>query len=258
MRSLILLCTLLTAYSVGADAQQWKGLGGPLAEADLLYFADRPREAYALLSEYLDRHPDDYEALWRAARAGVVAGVAEEGTRRQNLWLDPAMGFGDRAVALRPNGVDGRYWRAAAVGRRAINASPGYSARLAQQVYDDAHAILAQDPSHGGAHNLLGKLNYEIMSLSWIERGIGRLIVGNEALRKSSWEDAEFHLRSAAESWPDLVLFQFDLAQLYRKRGRDEEARRVLTRVTEMPSLHPTDKSFKQDARAYLEELDDS
>ena len=144
------------------------------------------------------------------------------------------------------------------MGRRALNAGNTYAAELAQRVYDDAHAILALDPLHGGAHNLLGKLNYEIMSLSRLERFLARLLVRKRALRDSSWENAELHLGTAVESWPDLILFHFDLAQLYRKRGRDEEARDALTRVSELPALHPLDPSLKEDAVRHLAELDDS
>jgi hypothetical protein len=108
---------------------------------------------------------------------------------------------------------------------------------------------------HGGAHNLLGKLNYELMSLSRVERFLGRLLVRTQALRDSSWESAETHLVAAAESWPDLVLFQFDLGLLYRKRGREQEARAAFRRVTEMAPVHPTDGSFQDDARRHLEEL---
>lgn len=251
-----LVLAVLVAAPRGVEAQPIAGLGGTLADADLLYFAGRPREAHDLLERHLETSPDDYEALWRIVRARVVLGIQEEGgTERQNVWLDHAILLGDRAVALRPEGIDGLYWRGTAVGRRALNAGSGYAAELAQRLYDDAHAILAMDPTHGGAHNLLGKLNYEIMSLSTLERFIGRHLVRKQALRDSSWEDAETHLRAAAESWPDLVLFQFDLAQLYRKRDRDDEARDAFRRVIEMVPLHPVDTSFQADARRYLEEL---
>lgn len=226
-------------------------------EADALYFAGRPREAYELLAAHLDTQPADYEALWRATRSAVVIGIAEDGVERQNWWLDPAILLGDRAVAERPEGIDGLYWRGAAEGRRALNAGPGYAADLAQRVYDDAHAILALDAAHGGAHNLLGKLNYEIMSLSRIERFIGRTFVGKQALRDSSWEQAEEHLRAAAESWPDYVLFHFDLAQLHRKRGRREEAVAAFQRVTDLRAVHPPDEAFQTDAARYLAELTD-
>jgi tetratricopeptide (TPR) repeat protein len=252
---LVALALLLAAPCVLEAQQPLARLGATLGDADLLYFAGRPREAYDLLERHLQEKPDDYDALWRAVRSAVVLGIQEEGTQQQNMWLDPAIGLGERAVAARPEGVDGLYWHGAATGRRALNAGPGYAAELAQRVYDDAHAILALDPTHGGAHNLLGKLNYEIMSLSGLERFIGRHLVRRQALRDSSWEDAETHLVAAAESWPDLVLFQFDLAQLYRKRGRDDEARAALHRVTEMVPIHPLDPSFQDDARRHLEDL---
>lgn len=253
---LSLSLALLVAAPCALEAQPIAGFGGVLADADLLYFAGRPREAHDLLAQHLEKSPEDYDALWRAVRAMVVLGIQEEGSvERQNMWLDPAILLGDRAVALRPDGIDGLYWRGTALGRRALNAAPGYAAELAQRLYDDAHAILAVDPTHGGAHNMLGKLNYEIMSLSAFERFVGRHLVRKQALRDSSWEDAEKHLHAATESWPDLVLFQFDLAQLYRKRNREDEAREAFRRVTEMVPLHPVDASFQDDARHYLEEL---
>ena len=255
MRPYLVILALLAALPWGLEAQPLAHFGNAVGDADLLYFAGRPLEAYELLERHLDEEPRDYEALWRAARAGVVLGIAEESLEAQNRWLDPAIGYGDRAVAERPEGIDGLYWRGAAEGRRAMNAGPSYGADLAQRVYDGAHTILALDPDHGGAHNLLGKLNYEIMSLSRVERFIGRVLVRKQALRDSSWESAELHLRAAAESWPDLLLFHFDLAQLYRKRGREEDARALLLRVTEMVPLHPSDAAFQDDARRHLEEL---
>jgi tetratricopeptide (TPR) repeat protein len=227
----------------------------PVLDADALYFDGHVEEAWTLLNEHLEAHPNDYDALWRAARAGVVAGVLRDGITSQNERLDPAIVLGDRAVELRPDGIDGLYWRGAAEGRRALNAGSNYAARLVQRVYDDAHAILALDPLHGGAYNLLGRVNYEIMDLPRIARFFARRLVGNEALHDSSWDDAETYLARAAELWPDNVLFQLDLGDLYQRRGRDDDARMQLQKVVDMPSLHPADDHFKEGARRFLDEL---
>jgi tetratricopeptide (TPR) repeat protein len=223
--------------------------------ADSLYFGGEPEAAFELLRSHVEVHPDDYEAMWRIARSCVVLGAGEEGWRRQNPWFDTGMDFGDRTVALRPDGVEGRYWRGAVTGRRAMNAAAEYGAELAQRAYEDAHIILESDPDHGGAHNLLGKLFFEIMSLSRIERWMGRTFVRTDALRESNWEDAELHLEEAAADWPDWILFQYDLAELYRKRGRKDEARAAYTRVTRMPVVHPSDPMVQDEARRALEEL---
>lgn len=226
-----------------------------IEQADAFYFAGRPREAFDLLRTHLVQDPDDYEALWRVVRSTVVLGVAEDEVRMQNSYFDTGMEFADRAVALRPDGVDGRYWRGAVTGRRALNAAPEYGAELAQRAYEDAHAILALDPEHGGAHNILGKIFFEVMSMSRIQRFIGRTFVRTPALRESSWEAAEEQLLAAAADWPDWVLFQYDLAELYRKRGRDDEARAVYQHVTRMPAVHPSDSALQRDAERVLAEL---
>jgi tetratricopeptide (TPR) repeat protein len=239
----------------GIDLGVPAGVVSPVEEADLLYFEGDALASLELLKAPLAAVPDDYDVLWRAARAAVILGVAEEGSRPQNRWLDPAMELGDRAVAVRADGIDGLYWRGAAHGRRAMNASPGYATELAQQVWDDAHAILALEPMHGGAHNLLGKLGYEVMSLSRFERAVGRIFMGNEALSSANWELAEAHLEEAASAWPDLVLFQFDLAELHRKRGRKREAVEAYRRALALPAVHPPDIDLQEQARAYVREL---
>ena len=136
-----------------------------------------------------------------------------------------------------------------------MNAGHNYAADLAQRAYDDAHAILAVDSLHAGAHNLLGRINYEVMDLPRIARFIARRVLGHPALHDSSWEGAEHHLGRAAELSPDNVLYQLDLGDVYQRRDRDAEAREVLGRVLAMPSVNPADDFFKESARRFLEEL---
>ncbi len=249
-----LVSALLSASAPTPLSGQLGGFGDPLAEADMLYLAGEPGAAFQRLEAHLASDSTDYGALWRAARAAVALGIEENGSRDQNAWLDPAILLAERAVAIRPSGIDGLYWHGVAVGRRAMNAAPGYAAELAQIVYDDAHAILDADPSHGGAHNMLGKLNYEIMSLSRIERFIARTFMGNDALDDTSWENAERHLRRAVELWPDFVLFHFDLGQLHRRRDRREETIRELAHVLALEAVHPTDVGLQDRARTLLAE----
>jgi tetratricopeptide (TPR) repeat protein len=101
---------------------------------------------------------------------------------------------------------------------------------------------------------MLGKLNYEIMTVSRIKRLIARTFMGNRALGDTSWENAEYHLAKVAESWPDYVLFHFDLAQLYRRRGRREEAVVEYQATLAIHPIHPTDHGLHDQAREQLEE----
>ena len=254
MRFCLYAAVMLLAAPVATHAQL-AGFGGAVVESDLLYLAGAPDLAYDILEAHLASDSTDYDALWRAVRARVVVGLEEVENRAQNRWLDPAIELAERAVALRPKGVDGLYWRGVAAGRRAMNASPGYAVELAQVVYDDAHAILALDSLHGGAHNMLGKLNYEVMSVSRFERAVARIFMGNHALSDVSWDNARFHLERSVESSPDYVLFQFDLAQLYKKRGPEDAAAQAFQRVIALPPTHPIDAKLQDQARTLLAEL---
>jgi tetratricopeptide (TPR) repeat protein len=253
MRLLLAAIVLSVTLPVGAGAQ-FIGFGDAVSEADMLYLAGEPRMSLERLEEHLAADSMDYDALWRAARAAVVIGIDEEGSRVQNGWLDPALTWAERAADVRPGEVDGLYWRGVAAGRRAMNAGPGYAVELAQIVYDDAHAILAVDSLHAGAHNMLGKLNYEVMSLSRIKRLVARTFMSKPSLHDTSWEQAEYHLARAVELEPDFVLFQFDLAQLYKERGRRDEAVAAYRRSIAAPTVHPPDTGLKAEAARALAE----
>lgn len=248
---LLLAATVLLAPA-GLSGQT-ATLENPVFQADMLYLAGEPGLAFERLEERLSTDPTDYDALWRAARAAVTLGIREDGSRAQNAWLDPAILLADRAREVRPDALEGIYWHGVAAGRRAMNAAPGYAVELAQLVHDDAHRILAADSLHGGAHNMLGRLNYEVMSLSRIKRLLARTFLGTEALDETSWEAADFHLRRAAELSPDQVAFHFDLARLHEKRDRREEAVRELGHVLALPAIDPLDPDLRARARAWLE-----
>jgi tetratricopeptide (TPR) repeat protein len=253
----IVLSVLLGAavgFLPAAAGAQLVGFGDPVSEADMLYLAGEPALSLEALEPLLADDVADSGALWRATRAAVVIGIDQASEDEQDAWLEPALAWAERAVEARPGDVDALYWRGVAAGRLAMNAGPGRAVELAEVVYDDANQILAQDSLHGGAHNMLGKLSYEVMSLSRVKRLIARTFMSSPALDDTSWELGERHLARAAELWPDFVLFHFDLAQLYRKRGRRDEAIAEYRRALALPTVHPTDGGLQRQARALLDE----
>ena len=249
------LVSVLTVLVVPASGHaQLVGFGDAVSEADMLYLAGEPALALERLEPRLAPDSADFHALWRAARAAVVIGIDQEDPEAQEAWLEPAYHWAARAAELRPDDIDGLYWRGVAAGRLAMNAGPGRAVELAEIVYDDAHAILARDSLHGGAHNMLGKLNYEVMTMSRVKRMIARTFMSAPALDDTSWEQAEHHLARAAELWPDFVLFHFDLGQLHRKRGRQDQAVASFRRALALPTVHPTDHGLQRQATDILQE----
>lgn len=226
-----------------------------LQQADSIFEAGDPAQALRLALRVLEEEGEGYEALWRASSFALAVGVVEEAERGRTDYFERAQDYAKRAQSLRPDGIEGLYWEVAAVGRLAMSAGPREASAYADRIREGAMAILEQEPEHAGAHHALGKLYSEIMSVSGLSRFFGRTFVRSAALDEASWSLAEKHLERAASLAPDMILFQLDLARLYRDRRRMDDARRVLEAAAQAPLQQPGDRIFQEEARALLRDI---
>ena len=255
-RAVLALLALLLLAAPGKAQQSLPARvePGPSAadEAEALYRDQRPREALARLEEYLDLQPDDYQARWKAARAAASVGLLQQTEEEQNPWFLRGIAHGEKAMDLDPTGVDGLYWLTVNKGRLSFTLSPRATAAMAQEVYLLAHRILAVDTLHAGAWNALGKLNFEVMRLSAFERLLARVFLGNDALRRTSWEKALTYQQRAVELDPANPLFRLDLGVVYLFTGRHVLAAEELQRALDLPLRHPGDVLYKREASGLL------
>ncbi|MEX2526952.1 MAG: tetratricopeptide repeat protein [Gemmatimonadota bacterium] len=248
-----LLGTMLWGPPAYASAQEGSAPG--LAEADSLYFAGNAEGSLELLTTGGFWREDPAPRRWRSIRALVALGMEPGTTAEQNRWLDQGVALAQEVKDQGPPTLDEIFWGAAAQGRRALNAGPRYAGELGVRARDDARLVLAADPLHGGAHNVLGRVGLEVMSLSRIQRILARA-TGVTFPGDIDWEEAEHHLRRATELWPHMVLYHLDLAKLLIKRNRQDEARRALQQALATPPLHPPDPVLKEEAGLLLATLD--
>jgi len=224
--------------------------------SDSLFTAMQPRAAYDVVAASLEARPESYEGQWRAARAALVLGVLADSEEAKRMWFEAGDVHADAALAADSAGIDGLYWSAGAKGRLALYNGVRGAARLTQEMWDLTHRVLEIDSLHPGAHNLLGKLSYEVMRLSGWQRTLGRVLLRTDPLREASWERARYHHEIAVRQDSTTVLFLMDLAQTYQFDDDPERAVEVFERALELPSTWPVDEEFKRRIRGYLEELD--
>lgn len=229
----------------------------PLADdvVDQLFFGGRPSEAFQRLELRIERDSTDVEARWRAARAALNLGIIEDREEVEEQWFVVAGDHGEAAAALRSDDPEVLYWAAASLGREALQHGPRTSTRLVQQVWDLTHRVLELDPDHAGAHNILGKLNQEVMSLSGFERFVGRLLFSIDPLKEANWDAALEHHARAVEADPETILFRRDYGETLAALDRHDEARAMWQAALVLPSVYPVDDRFKDDIRRMLAEL---
>lgn len=235
-----------------------------LEEAQRHFEAGETRRALSLMEEMVDEEAATglrYEALWRSASYAVALGVEREAGAVQGVreppshWYDLAERRAKAAMELRPEGVEGRYWTIAVLGRQALEAGPREASDLSDRMLELGRGILADDPDHAPTHNALGRLHLEIMSTSGVTRFFGRAFTGGAALRAASWEEARTHLERAVALAPEQAMFLLDLGRYHRTRGNRAEARRYLERAVEAAGDDPPDRIFAREARELLREV---
>ena len=230
------------------------GIDPRISEAHDLYLDHLVMASLEVFEDVIDEFPENYEALWGAARSSVAQGLLSESTRIQNQWYKIGESYARRATEIEPDNLVGLYWLLSAKGLRAVQSGGRAASALGGEVYDLAHHVLEMDSLHAGAYHALGVLNFRVRSLSGFERWVARTFLGADVMNLTSWENAERYLTRAVELRPEYLLFHLDLGRMYLHRERMEDARSQFQRVLELPLLEPPDSRFQETAERRLAE----
>ncbi len=244
--SLCALCVMLVAGGSWTQPTTLEASRQPAQDPDALYAAredpSRALEAAAAWERRLAADANDFEALWKLARACYWLGshVAEADRRTQ---LERGVDAGRRATAVHPDRPDGHFWMAANMGALAegFGLRTGLKYRGAiKKALETARAI---DPAylHGAADRALGR---------WYSK-VPRLFGGSDA------KSVE-HLERSLTYAPASIASRFFLADTLRQMNRPDDARRELEAVVAAPhdpDWIPEEREFKQRARRLLDAL---
>ena len=230
-----------------------------LSLVDSLYISLDVRGSLEAAEAIAGADSTDEEAIWRASRAALALGLLATEESVQMGWYRRSAAHAARVVALDSLRVEGLYLLAAAEGRRALQERPRVIAQLAQEVWVLAQRVLVLEPGHAGAHNILGKVNFEVMTLGRVKRFIARLLVGdNTALDSASWAEAERHQLASVKEAPFMILFRYELARTYLSLGRLAEAELQLREIMALPVRHPPDAVWQEESQRLLAQLEES
>lgn len=237
----------------------------PLSDADparLVGRGDRAVEAghhtlaYAAYSAAA-RAEEDYEALWKSARAAVDVGQSV-GRDAAASWYERGEALARRAVDARPEAPEGHLQLAQALGLVALDAGVRERVQMSEEIRAEARATIEADSSYAGGWHVLGRWNRGVMELSGFGRMFARTFLGGEVLDEASWEKAERYLERAAELEPRRLVHHLELGKVYRQREKPDRARESLRTALRLPPWDYRDCVYQAEARRLLEEMGDA
>lgn len=214
--------------------------------------AHDPGTARLLLEEAVRQAPTSYEANWRLALVLLDLGAeTPEETRspaRDSLYAQ-AERAARAAVAARPDGADGHFALANALGRTSLTLGQRDRIRKAGEIRAEAQRAIALDPEHSGAWHVLGRWHAEVMRLSGFKKFFAKNFLGADIFKEASWEEAEQDLRRAVTLDPDRIFHRLDLAEVLADREKWRDARAQIDTLLKLPPVDPLDTEYRRRAQ---------
>lgn len=239
----LFILSVLILLPVTASALQ----GGPIERVDALFAArdtgDNLKQATLLMEQLTTREPSNYEACWRLARLRYYLADREKDSPRKSKLLQAGIDAARKAVALDDKRVEGHFWFAANEGEYADMKGALQSLNMVKTIRKEFEAALAINPAYenGAIYSALGQ----------IDLNLPRLLGGNE---RRGIERLEEGLKVGSNNAELAVT----LAEVYAKKGRKDEARRLMESVVNGndPGRSPVEMAeLKTKARALLDKL---
>lgn len=191
-----------------------------VARADALFAArdtgDSLKQATSRLEELSAREPSNYEAWWRLARLRYYLGDRERDSAKKTKLFQSGVDAAKKALALENNRVEGHFWFAANEGEYADLKGALQSLNLVKTIRKEFEAALAINPAYenGAIYSALGQ----------IDLNLPRLLGGSD---RRGIERLEEGLKIG----PNNAELKVTLAEVYVKKGRKDEAKKLLEEV---------------------------
>jgi tetratricopeptide (TPR) repeat protein len=231
-----------------------------IALGDSAHAALAPAQALQHYRAVLARDSTNYEALWKAGREVVdiakqIDGKDDASKKQRDSLYEAARSYGEAAVRVNPNGADGHFTIAQALGRLSRTRGGKERVRFAQIIFDEANKAIALDSTHDGAYHVLGAWHEEVMLLSGIQKLFAKLLFGAGFLDKGNWADAQRCLERAVALKPQNIFHRYELAGVYIDIGKYSKAREQIAAVETLPIADVLDHQYQAEGKQLLEDI---
>ncbi len=219
------------------------------------------RDPVAALKDYQAAMAIDstsYEANWRASVAAVDIGKQTPDSipdpARDSLYR-LAERYATRAVAANPDGADGYFALANAIGRTSLTLGKKARVQRATEIRVAALKAIELNPRQDGAFHVMGRWNAEIMRLSSIERFFAKSFLGGAVFSQASWDNAVAYMKKAVAIRPEFIYHHYDLALIFIDTKQWAYARQQLEAIPPLPLIDVMDPVWKKEAASLLQSI---
>jgi tetratricopeptide (TPR) repeat protein len=198
------------------------------------------RLAYHTYKEALKNEPQNYEALWKAAKTGFYLTEVLKNKKEKKLIVKESLKYAKEAVKLEPKGVEGHFWLGVLYTKYGELYGVLKSLFLIRPAKREMKTVLKLDETYelAGAYVVLGRINSQVPGLFG-----------------GSDKKARIFFEKVREIFPKNSLNLLFLAETYWDLKKKELAIKILKELIEMipdPAWEPETKRYQLEAKVRL------
>jgi len=242
------LLMLLTAD--GALCQELAVATASLQKIDVLLNQGDNRQALQLLQELPEGGPLLDEKLWRMARVQYEMGRVAASDHDALVCYQNAEKYARAAIENNPDRGDGYKWLAIALGAQAKESDTKAQIRLSREVKESIEKAIALPPEDDIDYLVLSHWHYKVSALDFFARTVAKIVYGG--LPEASLSEAE-KLLWRAIALRDRVAHRYNLAKVYERMDRREDAKAQLQMALLLPVTFPEEAEAQAKSRDKLQ-----
>lgn len=203
--------------------------------------------------EVLTIQRENVTALWKAAELTGRIGSRLKNEDQQTTYLQQAQQYAAAALKAAHNDADANYAVAATAMRYAAITRGKERAHLLRDMKYYADSALMINPAHARALYVLGKWNFDIITMGVGDKAAAKVLFGG--MPKASLEDAILYFEKARVADIFLMIDYLELAKAYIKFHQTDKAIEVLNKMMKLPPRTEDDPGYKIEGKALLASL---
>lgn len=260
-RSITLLSILiLVAFGFAQEADE----AAPAMEVDpvaeLLQQADAAHEAkdydktMDLLQKALALDSKNVEVLWRISRGYFdFADRKPNDVEYKKQYIYKGREFAEKALAVDETSAGAHKWYAIHHGQ--IGEAEGTEQKIKNSYGMRDHTLLAikYDPEDAGNYHVMGRWNYALADLSWIERQVASMIYATPPA--ASFEEALEFFKKANQLDPEDIRNMLFIGYCYDELDNEKAAAKWFKMAINAKAGSDSDRSLQAEAKEALEDL---
>ena len=244
-----LLMVLLLCIS---NLSQSQDISVVLKEAERLEAIPNEKEALKYFKEALKIQPLNLHALTKCSELCSRIGAREKVQQTRDSYFQAALIYAKTATKYHPNSDEALVVMGIAMGRMALTKSGKEKIATVKEIKHYAEMALKINPDNFKAWHIIGKWNYEVSSLTVLEKAATKVFYGGlpDASLKKSIEAYE----KAKSLSPSFTLNYLELAKAYKKNNQKKNAIPLLRYALTIPNRTEDDERIKKEAAELLKE----